>query len=98
MGHVATEQAHVQETGTGNQETDQADQAQRRVQVVVTLALALEAEHGDPRQRAQHHRQQEGDVAEQLQQHVGDPGPGATAEVVHRCDHAAGVRPARVGR
>ncbi|KAG0921855.1 hypothetical protein G6F57_015445 [Rhizopus arrhizus] len=88
----------MQEAGAGDQEADQPDQAQRRVQIVLALALALEAEHGYPRQCAQHHRQQEGDVAEQLQQHVGDPGAGATAEVVHRRDHAAGVRPARIGR
>ncbi|KMR56598.1 hypothetical protein EY06_15265, partial [Staphylococcus aureus] len=48
-GNITTEQAHVQEAGTGDEEADQTDQAQRRVQVVLALAFALEPEHGDPR-------------------------------------------------
>ncbi|MNI52864.1 hypothetical protein D3C73_1076700 [compost metagenome] len=88
----------MQEAGAGNQEADQPDQPQRGVQIVLALALALQAEHRNPGQRAQHHRQQEGDVAEQLQQHVGDPRARAAAHVVYRRDHAAGVRPARVRR
>jgi len=97
-GHIhLVVQPQVHETGAGDQETDQTDQAQRRVQVVLALAFALEPEHGDPRQRAQHHRQHERDVTEQLQQHIGHPGAHPAAHVVHRRDHAAGMRPAGIG-
>ncbi len=97
VGHIGDEQAQVQEAGAGDQEADQADQAQRGIEIMLALGFALEAEHRDPGQCAQHDRQHEGHVAEQLQQHVGDPGAGAAAHVVDRRDHAAGMRPARIG-
>lgn len=96
--HVAIEQAQVQEAGRGNQEADHADQAQGRAQVGLGLPFLVHAEQGDPSHCAQHHRQQEGHVAKQLQQHIGNPGTYPAAHVVHRCDHAAGLRPARVRR
>ncbi|MCW0460576.1 hypothetical protein NB717_001644 [Xanthomonas sacchari] len=97
-GHVAGEQAQVQQPGGGDQETDDADQAQRRAEIGLAVAVLVHAEQRDPGDRADHHRQQEGHVAEQLQQHVGDPGAELAAHVVHRRDHAAGMRPARIGR
>ncbi len=90
--------AQVQQAGRGHQETDDADQPQGRPQVGFAVAIGVHAEQRDPRDAAEHDRQQEGDVARQVQQHVGQPRADAAADVVQRRGNAARVRPARIGR
>ena len=90
--------AQVKQAGRGHQETDDADQAQGRPQVGFTIAIGIHAEQRDPRDAAEHDRQQEGDVARQVQQHIRQPCAHAAADVVQRRGNASRVRPARIGR
>ena len=79
----------VQQAGRRHQEADDADQAQRRTEVGIAVAIAVHAEQRDPRHDAEHHRQQVGDVAAQIKQNVRQPGTDAAADVVERSGHAA---------
>lgn len=90
--------AQVQQAGGGNQEAHHADQAQRRAEVGFAITVGIHAEQRDPGHRAQDQRQQESDVAEQPQQHVGQVGTGQSAHVVDRRRQAARLRPTGVLR
>jgi hypothetical protein len=95
-GDIARRQAQIQEAGGADQEAHDAHQPQRRAQVILAAFFTVEAEHGNPRHRRQHQRNQVGHVAEQLPHDIGNPGPYPAADVVHGRDHRAGLRPARV--
>ena len=87
----------VQQTGGRNQKPDDPDQSQRRPQIGITVTVAVHSEQRDPGDGPENQRQQEGDIAAQVQQHIGQPRPDPPARVLQRRGHAAGVRPARIG-
>ena len=89
-------ETQVQQPRGRHQKSDNTDQAQRGTQVRMAIAIGVHAKQGDPRDQAQHHRQQEGDITGEIQQHVRKECADLAPQVVQRRGHASRLRPAGI--
>ena len=94
LGDGAAEQ--VQQAAGADQETDDADQPQRRPEIDTAIAIRIQAEQGDPGDAAKHERHRVGHEAEEPEGEVGHVRPDQSADIVQGAGHASGAGPARI--
>ena len=88
-------ETQVGQAGAADEEGDKTNQAQARLQ---RGALRLRTRQQDARAQSEYQqREGVGEIAEEIEGQVGDPGAQAAAKVVHPVGRS-GVRPARVLR